>query len=128
MYPGAVPIVAVGIDLVSLQRLAKVYHAHPHRFLERHFAPQELEYCLALSDPLPSLAARFAAKEAFRKCWSHPLAWRSVWVDRQEGVPRYGFAPELAEELRKRRLFAHLSLAHEREYALALAVLEELPG
>jgi holo-[acyl-carrier protein] synthase len=57
---------AVGLDLVELPRIRKVLNAHPERFLTRHFTDDEVRYCLARRDPVPSLAARFAAKEAFQ--------------------------------------------------------------
>ncbi|RIH81407.1 Holo-[acyl-carrier-protein] synthase [Meiothermus luteus] len=119
-------IVAIGTDLVDLARLKRVWQRHPKRFLERHFVPGEIAYCLGRADPLPSLGARFAAKEAFQKCWPEALGWLEVWVELEGRRPRLGFAPRLAAEMREARLRAHLSLAHERGYALAMVVLEAL--
>ncbi len=117
-------IVAVGTDLVELRRLRAVWQKHPERFLERHFSPLELEYCLGKADPLPSLAARFAAKEAFQKCWPEPFGWLEVWVEMQGRKPELRFAPRL--EAQMQGLKAHLSLAHEKSHALAMVVLERM--
>ena len=121
-------IVAVGIDLVDMERIRHVLALHGERFRERHFTPVELEYCRVLKDPAPSLAARFAAKEAFQKCWPRSFGWRDVWVERQPGKrPVLAFNAAIAQEMREEGLKAHLSLSHSRDAATAVVVLERLP-
>lgn len=122
------PIVAIGIDIVAVERLRGVYARHPVRFLQRHFTPEETAYCLAQADPLPALAARFAAKEAFQKCWPQSFGWREVWVEKEGGRPRLGYIPKIAQRMRAEGWRAHLSLSHEREHALAVVILEGLEG
>jgi holo-[acyl-carrier protein] synthase len=117
-------IVAVGMDFVELDRLRRVLQAHPKRFLERHFTEAERGYCTAQLDPVPSLGARFAAKEAFQKCWPVALGWRDVWVERHGPKPRLAFAPQLRRALDEGALIAHLSLTHGRGFAAAVVVLE----
>ena len=46
--------------------------------MERIFTQEELRYCLAKDDPWPSLAARFAAKEAVMKAMGVGLGDISV--------------------------------------------------
>jgi hypothetical protein len=57
-----------------------------------HLHRGELEYCLRQADPAPSLAARFAAKEAFFKAvgqgWGRGGDWREVEVDGRRGARR----------------------------------------
>ncbi|MBF6593200.1 MAG: 4'-phosphopantetheinyl transferase superfamily protein [Thermaceae bacterium] len=120
------PIVAIGTDLVALERLQQVWQQHPQRFLQRHFAPVELEYCLSKADPLPSLGARFAAKEAFQKCWPENFGWREVWVETDGRRPYLSFVEAIAHPMRLDNLRAHLSLSHERTHALAVVVLERV--
>jgi len=117
-------IVAIGTDLVVLKRLRAVWEKHPERFLRRHFSPVEIEYCLSKADPLPSLAARFAAKEAFQKCWPESFGWLEVWVAMQGRKPELRFAPRIEAQMRGGHLRAHLSLSHEKSHALAMVVLE----
>jgi holo-[acyl-carrier protein] synthase len=119
-------IVAIGLDIVELARVRGVWQRHPERFLTRHFTPAELHYCLAKRDPLPSLAARFAAKEAFQKCWPQAHRWRDVWVEHQGARPVLAFAEPMAEALAQEQLVAHLSLSHSRDYAAAVVVLERV--
>lgn len=119
-------IVAVGFDLVDLSRIRGVLERHPTRFLTRHFTPDEVHYCRAQRDPVPSLAARFAAKEAFQKCWPEPHGWRDVWVVRQNDAPHLAWSRAVAQELHRQRLVAHLSLSHSRDHAAAVVILEQM--
>ena len=120
-------IVAIGTDIVALERIRKIIESDARdRFLERTFAPIELEYAFSKSDPVPSLAARFAAKEAFQKCWLKTHAWTDVWVEFAGVKPQLRFAPALNAVMLERNWVSHLSLSHEREHATAMVVLEEI--
>ncbi|MFC6591035.1 4'-phosphopantetheinyl transferase superfamily protein [Deinococcus lacus] len=128
-------IIAVGHDLVEIPRIRGLLEREPQRY-QRLFAPAELAYCARYADPAPSLAARFAAKEAFQKVWPQPFGWQEVWVERQTqtgepfayGPPVLHFAPGLAAELQRRQLRAHLSLTHTDLHASAVVILESLTG
>ncbi len=117
-------IVAVGIDMIELERVRAVLERHPDRFLERHFHPGERAELRSRADPVPGLAARFAAKEAFQKCWPETFGWRDVWVVKEGRRPRLAFSPALTAALLEQHLEAHLSLTHTREHAAAVVVLE----
>lgn len=118
-------IISVGLDIVELSRIQGVWNRHRDRFLERHFHPDEIAYCLRKKDPTPSLAARFAAKEAFQKTWPESHGWRDVWVVRQGDKPTLFFADAIAEQLGRQGWRAHLSLSHSKEHAAAVVVLEQ---
>ncbi|ADY27368.1 Holo-(acyl-carrier-protein) synthase (plasmid) [Deinococcus proteolyticus MRP] len=125
-------IVAVGHDLIELERIRGLLRREPQRY-RRLFTPAELDYAHAQRDPVPSLAARFAAKEAFQKVWPRPFGWQEVWVERaptpggpfERAAPRLHFAPHIAAEMAQRGWRAHLSLTHSREHASAVVVLEQ---
>ncbi len=116
-------IVAVGIDLVEIDRIRGLVARHPQRFLERHFHAVELEQMRGRRDPVPGLAARFAAKEAFQKCWPESFGWRDVWVDKRGRRPELRTAPRLTEQMHREGWRAHLSLSHSRAHATAMVVL-----
>ena len=59
-------IAGVGVDLTEVERLRGLLERRPAA-AERLFTPAELAYCRGFSDPVPRLAARFAAKEAVGK-------------------------------------------------------------
>lgn len=120
-------IKAVGIDMIELVRIKEVWQKHPSRFLYRHFTAEEITYVRSQSDPLPSVAARFAAKEAFQKCWPQSHGWQDVWVVRDGMKPRLEFSAAISERMKSERLIAHLSLTHSRDHAAAVVILEQLP-
>lgn len=119
-------IFAVGLDIVELSRIKKIWQRHPKRFLYRHFTSEEIKFCRSKVDPLPSIAARIAAKEAFQKCWPENHGWQDVWVIRDEAKPRLAFTEKIAEELRTNHLTVHVSLTHSRDHAAAVVILEKL--
>jgi holo-[acyl-carrier protein] synthase len=118
------------MDLVEVARLRSFRERWGRSGLERLFSSDELLYCLAARDPGPSLAARFAAKEAFFKAvgtgWGRGGDWREVEVQRAEtGAPRLhlrGRAVLAMAETGADR--AHVTLTHARSTAGAVVVLE----
>lgn len=114
-------VVGIGIDIIEIERIAKTYRRWGESFLRKIYTEEEVAYCLSKHDPAPSLAARFAAKEAGFKALSqagvHVVKWRRLEVRREPGR-----APELFVE--GVELTCKLSLTHAREYAAAVVVVE----
>ncbi|MGH7475459.1 MAG: holo-ACP synthase [Longimicrobiales bacterium] len=123
-------IIGIGIDAVSIPRIERFRERHGEPGLRRVFTPDELEYCLGLARPAASLAARFAAKEAFFKAigtgWGLGGTWTDVSVVRDSrGRPELridGRAAERARSCGARRW--HVSLSHTHALALAQVMLE----
>jgi holo-[acyl-carrier protein] synthase len=122
-----------GIDLVSVRRLQQAAEAQGARFLNRIFSVSERAYCLPRKMKYEHLAARFAAKEAFIKACTpvtkNPVS-RGVALNQIEVRKENGGKPflHLSPAARKKlgfpaRARIELSLAHEREFAVATVVL-----
>lgn len=119
----------VGTDLIECERIRRVYERQRERFLERVFTGGERDYCLKMKNPIPHLAARFAAKEAVSKCFTtgigEALGWRSIEVikgSREEPYIRLDArGTVLMEALRCDDIL--ISLAHTENYGIAYAVL-----
>ena len=68
-------IVAIGIDMIEVERIRRVYQRRPAKFLERCFHPAEVELLRGRADIVPGLAVRFAAKEAVLKALGVGMGW-----------------------------------------------------
>jgi holo-[acyl-carrier protein] synthase len=80
-------VIGLGIDAVDIDRFRALLARRPG-MEARLFTPGEREYAARLADAAPSLAARFAAKEAVMKALGVGLgafAWQDVEVVRLEG-------------------------------------------
>jgi len=119
----------IGVDLVRIPRLREVVQRWQDRFLRRVFTEAELDYCLERRDPIPHLAARFAAKEAALKALGTGLRmginWRELEIRRErDEAPQMvltGRCREIGEAKGARQLL--LSITHDGDYAVAQAVL-----
>lgn len=57
----------IGIDIIEIVRIREAIDRFGTAFLDRVYSSREIAYCSGFSDPYPSYAARFAAKEAYIK-------------------------------------------------------------
>jgi len=121
----------IGVDVVEISRIRRALKRRGERFIRRIFTEEEASYCMRKSDPAPSFAVRFAAKEAFFKALGtgqrSGIRWREVGVtndrsgrpslhinrDRQALMDAEGIA----------RVF--LSLTHDGNAAVAHVILEK---
>ena len=104
---------------------------------ERLFTESELAYAARHSDPAPSLAARFAAKEACAKALGTGMRADVYWKDMgvvnlRSGQPTMALTGHAAEHLARltppgHEAKIHLTLSDEHPYALAFVVIEALP-
>ncbi len=121
-------MIGIGLDAVEIARFRRVLQRRPG-FAERVFTAAEREDLAGRVDPVPGLAARFAAKEAAMKALGVGL-WRigltELEVRRAEdGAPHLtasGRATERAAELGVATF--HVSLTHTAGLAGAVVVAE----
>ena len=121
----------IGIDVVKVERIMQSIERHGSRFENRLFTPDELEYCRRHKDPVPHLAARFAAKEAAFKAigtgLSGGVGWKMAEVIQPGGhqpkLAFHGVALERFTALGCSR--SHLSLTHDGGLAIACVVIED---
>lgn len=119
------PVIAHGVDLVHIPRIAGLLEQHGPRFLARVFTTDEANYALSSPNPPEKLAARFAAKEAAFKAlhtgWPLDVAWTDASVLRlPSGAPTLQLQGNLARiALDKGIIRWCLSLSHAGEYAFA---------
>ncbi|MBQ9314744.1 MAG: holo-ACP synthase [Clostridia bacterium] len=97
------------------------------KFLHRVFTEKEIEYCESRKmTKYESYAARFAGKEAVYKAISPDRNQGGVFTEveilnEESGRPYVAFHGELAKVAEK--MHAEVSLSHEKEYAIATAIV-----
>jgi len=121
-------VIGIGVDVVDIERFRRSLARTPS-MRERIFTETELADVAPQSDPVPSLAARFAAREAVMKSLGLGLGafgFHDVWVERAASG-----APSLVVTARAAELAAaagvtrwHLSLTHSELVAVAYVVAE----
>ena len=110
--------IAVGIDLIEIERVERALERHP-RLAERLFTSGELAYARERARPGQHLAARFAAKEAVIKALGTGVPPREIEVEAGE-PPRVRLHGRAAEAAGGAEIA--ISLTHSRESAAAVAV------
>ncbi|MDO8390225.1 MAG: holo-ACP synthase [Actinomycetota bacterium] len=118
----------IGVDAVDIERFRTSLTRTP-TMRERLFTASELAYVAPKLDPVPSLAARFAAREAVMKAMGLGLGafgFHEVWVERADsGVPSLQITGRALELAVDRGITTwHLSITHSDLIALAYVIAE----
>lgn len=119
-------MIGIGIDAVEVDRFRSVLARRP-TLAERVFTPGERSYVAGSADPVPRLAARFAAKEAVMKALGVGLgafAFHDVEVvSEPSGAPSLRLTGRAAALASSRGVVDwRVSLAHTASSAHAVAV------
>lgn len=109
-------IQAIGTDIVSIGRVAKAMK-NP-RFIRRILTERERVRALTAE----YVAGRWAAKEAIKKCLPQVASWQHVEIVAEPGQPVSANLLNLEPNPAGHRI--HLTISHEKEFAVAVAILE----
>jgi len=114
----------LGIDIVENGRIEESLKRFGEKFLKRIYTPREVNYCNSFKEPIPCLAARWAAKEAVIKAFFQTfgvvLKFKQIEVLGKKGYPaKVEILGEEKELLKGFEIV--ISLAHERNYSVAVA-------
>jgi holo-[acyl-carrier protein] synthase len=105
----------IGIDIVDVSRIRGLQARYGEKFLDKVFTEAEKRYAAAKRKSDESLAARFAAKEAFMKAQGKRLPWKEIEVcSGKKGRPFILFRGDR---------FDGVSLSHERTHAVAVVTI-----
>ena len=115
----------IGCDLVKIERLKRPLEKE--HFVERVFTEEERKILKVSGDPATFDAGRWAAKEAVVKALGTGFSGCNpgdISVERDErGAPVVRFLGK-AESILKMGERIHVTITHEKEYAVAFAVWE----
>ncbi|MBI2298895.1 MAG: holo-ACP synthase [Armatimonadetes bacterium] len=123
-------IVGLGVDIVSIERIARMYRRHGERCFRHLLTPAETAAMPAGPRAVQRLAGRFAAKEAVMKALGTGVSAGVTFTQIEilndpAGAPRltlHGAAAERSRALGGSRW--HVSISHSDEFAVAEAILE----
>ncbi len=115
----------IGVDIVDIRRIRESFSKYGEKFLARVLTEHEIAYCRKKADMMPSVAARFAAKEALSKALgkgiSGSFSFGSVEViNDADGRPVFRVLDRTIG-LSDRDI--RLSLSHDGDYAIAFVHL-----
>lgn len=118
-------IIGTGIDLIDIRRVEETLARFGQRFLDRVFTPEEQAKAARRHQPGPTLAKRFAAKEACAKAlgtgMTHGVAWRDMGViNLPTGKPTMHLTGGAAARLAAITPVGHKAVIH-------LALTDDLP-
>jgi holo-[acyl-carrier protein] synthase len=125
-----VNVIGVGVDLVDLERVARLLSHKGEHAMQKFFTDEERAYLATRPDPTGHAGARIAAKEAVYKALqslpgARGVGWREIEVTRDEdgrpAIRLHGLAARLAEE--NGGLMVQVSLTHSATSAGAIAMV-----
>ena len=124
-------IFGTGLDIIEIDRIKKSLEKYSPRFESKIFTDGEINYCQSQIDPGKHFAARFAVKEAVSKSLgtgiTHEVGFKDIEVVNQTSgkpiVKMGGRGKILFEKLNLK--FIHISISHDRHYAIAHAIAEQ---
>ncbi|MBU1863927.1 MAG: holo-ACP synthase [Candidatus Omnitrophica bacterium] len=118
--------ITTGVDIVNVNRIKRIIQSKKKTFLQRIFSEKEIEYCEKKVNKYQHYAARFAAKEAFLKALPHGpalLTYKDIEVYRELSAPSIRIRDQKRKGIKLPKTIA-LSISHEKEFAVAVVVLE----
>ncbi|MEH6611051.1 MAG: holo-ACP synthase [Halioglobus sp.] len=122
-------MIAVGTDILQINRIAEVVDRQGDKFAQRILAPQELQEYRDSKLGLRLLAKRYAAKEAVSKCLGtgigRGVSWQHILIDHDDmGAPVVILSEGAAAAAHvKGGNRIALSISDESDYVVAFAVL-----
>ncbi len=121
-------IYGIGIDLVEINRIERIYKKWGDRFTNKILTPREKDSITGTISRY--LASRFAAKEAFVKAlgtgFSESIGLKDIEIISEPNNPPniklYGRPLEIQKQKGLKKIF--LSISHEKNIAAAMVIIE----
>ncbi|NFM78456.1 holo-ACP synthase [Clostridium botulinum] len=122
-------IYGIGTDITEIRRIEKAITRNKN-FINKLFTRNEMDLWENKNFKLEFIAGRFAAKEAISKALGTGIRdfnFKDIEIINNElGKPQVVLKPKVEDIIRKisQSYKIHLSISHEKEYAIAYALLE----
>ncbi|KEI74523.1 holo-ACP synthase [Clostridium botulinum] len=122
-------IYGIGTDITEIRRVEKAITRNKN-FINKLFTKNEMDLWEKKNFKVEFIAGRFAAKEAISKALGTGIRdfnFKDIEIINNElGKPQVILKPKAEDIIRKisQSYKIHLSISHEKEYAIAYALLE----
>ncbi|KEI74119.1 4'-phosphopantetheinyl transferase [Clostridium botulinum] len=122
-------IYGIGTDITEIRRVEKAITRNKN-FINKLFTKNEMDLWEKKNFKVEFIAGRFAAKEAISKALGTGIRdfnFKDIEIINNElGKPKVILKPKAEDIIRKisQSHKIHLSISHEKEYAIAYALLE----
>lgn len=117
----------IGIDIVEKKRISDILGIYGDRFAKKILCEDELVEFSKRKNDLDWIAGRFSAKEAASKAlgtgMSQGIWFKDFCVKSSCGKPVLVLKKRAKKKAGKGKI--HISISHERQHAVALAVFEK---
>lgn len=112
----------VGCDIISIERIEKIYNRHDKAFLDKFLSPAEQR----LIKSSATLAGFWAAKEAASKALGVGIGKKCGFLDmvidkNKKNAPKLKFSPKITKKFKLKS--TALSISHDGGFAIAVVVL-----
>ena len=122
-------IIGIGTDIIEISRIEKVMN-RTSSFIERSFTDSEIQYFKSKGLKANVVAGNFAAKEAISKAMGtgfRSFGLKDIEVLRDKlGKPVVNLSEKIYHLLDVKNITIHVSISHNKENAIAYAVMEEI--
>jgi holo-[acyl-carrier protein] synthase len=128
-------IVGIGVDIVKVSRIEELLNGKlGERFKKKHFTEFENQFIETREHKILMYAAYFASKEAYMKAIGtgnrQGVFFKDIEIRHEPSgrpyIQTYGTTKEISDKLGID--YSFVSMAHEKEYAVAQVVVEEKYG
>ncbi|MDQ7016407.1 MAG: holo-ACP synthase [Gammaproteobacteria bacterium] len=120
----------MGVDLVKVARIERLWQRYGERFVQRILTPMEQKTALMVADPVQLLAKRFAIKEAAVKAlgtgFRNGIGWQDLCVTHTElGKPQLVLVGKAQQQAVKMGVTSnHVTVSDEKEYVVGMVLFE----
>lgn len=119
-------IIGVGVDIVHMNRIKKIFDKFGEKFIKKIFTDKELKKMT-----VEEIAGKFSAKESFVKALGTGfmgIHFKDIEIlNDLKGKPYIVFNENQKEKFFKgENINIHLSISHQKDYAISFVVLEKI--
>ena len=117
-------MISLGTDIVKVSRIKTLINQKKEKFLNKIFTEEEILYCNSYPEPEIHFSGKYAAKEAVKKALLSNKLIDKISLKNIKILNRNNNVPYVIIK-NTTGLNYSISVSHEKEYAIAFAIIEK---